>query len=69
MVDANEPISFSTKPPSKENEKFSITGSIVYQLEMRAAMDHLTSLTQEIQKQAKENAEESGQQAPSTPTL
>lgn len=80
MVDAVESTSPSTPSTdsqydlyqellSKSDQSSNVSGSTVYQLEMKAAMDNLTSTTQEVQKQAKENAEESGEQAPTVPTF
>lgn len=42
------------------------TGSLYYQLEMHSAMNSIMSSTSEIQKQQKENAEESGNEQPVT---
>lgn len=80
MVDAIESMTPSTPSTDsqydlyqellfKSDQSSNITGSTIYQLEMKAAMDNLTSTTHEVQKQAKENAEESGEQAPTIPTF
>lgn len=77
MVEPSESISPSTGPQyelyqdllSKGDQGSDINGSTVYQLEMRSALESLTSMTQSVQEQAKKNAKESGEQAPTIPTF